>query len=103
MALIANLVRGAFEIRWSNLGTGSVVDDEEDTIKLSERGPGTPSAYTITLNVPTWMTGGGCGALLANRRPRGQGRSQAVTFAQIEWQGQVFYGIDDDGALELVG
>jgi hypothetical protein len=31
------------------------------------------------------------------------GIAQAVSFAQIEWQGQVFYGIDDDGALELVG
>ena len=31
------------------------------------------------------------------------GIAQALTFAQIEWQGEVFYGIDDDGALELVG
>jgi hypothetical protein len=30
------------------------------------------------------------------------GIAQALTFATIEWQGEVFYGIDDDGALELV-
>jgi hypothetical protein len=37
------------------------------------------------------------------QQPLQLGIAQAVTFAQIEWQGQVFYGIDDDGALELVG
>jgi hypothetical protein len=30
------------------------------------------------------------------------GIAQALTFANVEWQGEVFYGIDDDGALELV-
>jgi hypothetical protein len=30
------------------------------------------------------------------------GTAQALTFADIEWQGEVFYGVDDDGALELV-
>jgi hypothetical protein len=30
------------------------------------------------------------------------GIAQALTFANVEWQGQAFYGIDDDGALELV-
>jgi hypothetical protein len=39
----------------------------------------------------------------ADSNPYQPGVAQAVTFAQIEWQGQVFYGIDDDGALELVG
>ena len=39
----------------------------------------------------------------ADSNPYQPGIAQAVTFAQIEWQGQVFYGIDDDGALELVG
>jgi hypothetical protein len=27
--------------------------------------------------------------------------AQALTFADIEWQGEIFSGIDDDGALEL--
>lgn len=35
--------------------------------------------------------------------PYQPGIAQALTFAQIDWQGQLFYGIDDDGALELVG
>lgn len=30
------------------------------------------------------------------------GIAQALTFANIEYQGQNFYGIDDDGALEIV-
>ena len=30
------------------------------------------------------------------------GIAQALTFADIEWNGQVFYGVDDDGALELI-
>jgi hypothetical protein len=30
------------------------------------------------------------------------GIAQALTFANVEWQGELFYGIDDDGALELV-
>jgi len=30
------------------------------------------------------------------------GIAQALTFADIVWQGEVFSGIDDDGALELV-
>jgi hypothetical protein len=30
------------------------------------------------------------------------GIAQALTFANIEHQGQAFYGIDDDGALEIV-
>jgi hypothetical protein len=30
------------------------------------------------------------------------GTAQALTFADIEWQGEVFSGVDDDGALELV-
>ncbi|MGH3110219.1 MAG: hypothetical protein ACRDQT_04785 [Gaiellaceae bacterium] len=29
--------------------------------------------------------------------------AQALTFAQIDHAGQIFYGIDDDGSLELVG
>jgi hypothetical protein len=39
----------------------------------------------------------------AGSNPYQPGIAQALTFAQIEWQGEVFYGIDDDGALELVG
>ena len=35
--------------------------------------------------------------------PYQPGIAQALTFANVEWQGEVFYGIDDDGALELVG
>jgi hypothetical protein len=31
------------------------------------------------------------------------GIAQALTFANIEFGGEVFYGIDDDGALDLVG
>ena len=38
-----------------------------------------------------------------NSNPYQPGIAQALTFAQIEWQGEIFYGIDDDGALELVG
>jgi hypothetical protein len=30
------------------------------------------------------------------------GIAQALTFADIVWQGELFSGIDDDGALELV-
>jgi hypothetical protein len=30
------------------------------------------------------------------------GISQALTFANIEFAGQTFYGIDDDGALDIV-
>ena len=39
----------------------------------------------------------------ADSNPYQPGIAQALTFAQIEWQGEIFYGIDDDGALELVG
>lgn len=38
-----------------------------------------------------------------NSNPYQPGIAQALTFAQIEWQGEIFYGIDDDGALELIG
>jgi hypothetical protein len=30
------------------------------------------------------------------------GIAQALTFADVEYNGQVFSGVDDDGALELV-
>jgi hypothetical protein len=30
------------------------------------------------------------------------GIAQALTFADIEYAGNVFYGVNDDGALELV-
>ena len=30
------------------------------------------------------------------------GIAQALTFANVEFEGQVFVGVDDDGALELV-
>jgi hypothetical protein len=39
----------------------------------------------------------------ADSNPYQPGIAQALTFANIEWQGEVFYGIDDDGALELIG
>jgi hypothetical protein len=39
----------------------------------------------------------------ADSNPYQPGIAQALTFANIEWRGDVFYGIDDDGALELVG
>jgi hypothetical protein len=39
----------------------------------------------------------------ADSNPYQPGIAQALTFAQIDWEGQVFYGIDDDGALELAG
>ena len=58
-------------------------------------GPYTPicdgSGHTFTVRVE------------ADSNPYQPGIAQALTFAQIEWQGEVFYGIDDDGALELVG
>jgi hypothetical protein len=38
-----------------------------------------------------------------NSNPYQPGIAQALTFAQIEWQGEIFEGIDDDGALELSG
>jgi hypothetical protein len=31
------------------------------------------------------------------------GIAQALTFANIEFDGQAIYGIDDDGALDIVG
>lgn len=31
-----------------------------------------------------------------------EGIAQALTFADIEYAGNVFYGVDDDGALDLV-
>jgi hypothetical protein len=34
--------------------------------------------------------------------PYEPGIAQALTFANIDFQGQAFYGIDDDGALELI-
>ena len=58
-------------------------------------GPYTPFCdglrHTFTVRVET------------NSNPYQPGIAQALTFAQIEWQGEIFYGIDDDGALELVG
>jgi hypothetical protein len=30
------------------------------------------------------------------------GIAQALTFADVEFEGMVFSGVDDDGALELV-
>jgi hypothetical protein len=39
----------------------------------------------------------------AGSDPYQPGIAQALTFANIDWRGEVFYGIDDDGALELVG
>jgi hypothetical protein len=54
--LVVNLFRGAIDIRWSNLGSTSVAGDGEDTIVLTDNGPGTPGAYTLTLTVPPWMT-----------------------------------------------
>jgi hypothetical protein len=39
----------------------------------------------------------------ADGNPYQPGIAQALTFANIDWRGEVFYGIDDDGALELVG
>jgi hypothetical protein len=39
----------------------------------------------------------------ADSNPYQPGIAQALTFANIDWRGEVFYGIDDDGALDLVG
>jgi hypothetical protein len=55
-ALVVNLLRGAIDIRWISLGSTSVAGDGEDTIILTDNGPGTPGTYTLTLTVPPWMT-----------------------------------------------
>lgn len=52
VALVWNLVKGAILIRWSDL---SAIPEGEDTITLTDAGPGIAGSYMITLNVPTWM------------------------------------------------
>lgn len=56
-ALIVNLFRGALTIPWAALsGTAPVVPGGEDTIALSDGGPGTPGAFMVTLIAPPRMT-----------------------------------------------
>jgi hypothetical protein len=38
----------------------------------------------------------------ADSNPYQPGIAQALTFADVEYNGDVFSGVDDDGALELV-
>jgi hypothetical protein len=49
---------------------------------------GTPHTFEVTVS--------------ASQGTYQEGIAQALTFADVEYQGQVFYGIDDDGALEIV-
>jgi hypothetical protein len=53
--IASSWLRQAMLIRWSDLGIGQIPGGE-DTVTLSDDGAGTNGMYTVTLDVPEWMT-----------------------------------------------